>query len=737
MDDKPKAPLPMTSWLDAWSAWQEYALDASQRSVLFWDIMRQRSDQYFDHKKQPVPNVLEFAAELVLDGRNLQPAANYLLTRIVPPAGVIIDQAKRPFVVVDPRAGHGPGIGGFKADSEIGVAMAAGHPCYFIGFTPDPVPGQTIEDVMSVEAALLEKVIDLHPDADGRPAVIGNCQAGWAVAMLAAIRPELFGPIIVAGAPLSYWAGWRGMNPLRYSGGLTGGSWLTAMTGDMGHGKFDGAWLVTNFEKMNPANTLWSKQYNVWANADTEGPRYLGFEKWWGGHVNLNAAEIQWIVDELFIGNKLATADIVTKDGTRIDLRNIASPIICFCSRGDDITPPPQALGWILDLYKTEREILAHQQTIVYMVHDHIGHLGIFVSGSVAKKEHQEFASNIDLIDILPPGLYEAVLRPKTGELAHEELAHGDWIVSFERRKLADVAKIVQPLPEDELRFATARRVSEINLGLYRTFVQPIVQATSNEQTAAFMHKVQPSELPYELFSDRNPAMRQVRALAEQVRADRRPASPDNPFLLMQKTVSEQVVSWLDGWKNLRDQSQEQMFQAVYGSPLLQALTGLKASDGPVRPHPGDEPEHRDFVEGQIHELRASIAKGGAVEAVMRAVMYVMLAGPGLDERMFGMVRQLRSKRGKALPLPQFKEKLRQQYFTLLLDENEALAAIPGMLPDDPGQVGEAKAAVQAVCNAVSPLNGEMARRLARVEMLLTGPPAPVTRLPTGRQASA
>ena len=117
---------------------------------------------------------------------------------------------RRPFVVVDPRAGHGPGIGGFKADSEIGVAFKAGHQCYFIGFLPEPMPSQTIEDIARAEAVFLEKVIALHPEADGKPCVVGNCQAGWAVIMLAAIRPELFGPIIVAGSPLSYWAGVRG-----------------------------------------------------------------------------------------------------------------------------------------------------------------------------------------------------------------------------------------------------------------------------------------------------------------------------------------------------------------------------------------------------------------------------------------------------------------------------------------------------------------------------------------------
>src|SRR5271168_4227163 len=371
----------------------------------------------------PVSHVLHFSAELVIDGRKLERPVNYALVGIVPPKETEFDLTRRPFVVVDPRAGHGPGIGGFKADSEIGVALKAGHPCYFIGFLPDPVPGQTIEDVARAEAEFLEKVISLHPDADGKPCVIGNCQAGWAVTMLAAMRPELFGPLIIAGSPLSYWAGVHGKNPMRYSGGLLGGSWLAALTSDLGHGKFDGSWLVQNFENLNPANTLWSKQYNVYSKIDTEAPRYLGFERYWGGHVNLNAVEIQFIVDELFIGNNLAAGRIKTSDGVAIDLRNIRSPIVVFCSKGDNITPPQQALGWILDLYHDVDEIRAYGQTIVYTVHETVGHLGIFVSGGVAKKEHSEFSSNIDLIDVLPPGLYEATFEEKSVDTANPDLA--------------------------------------------------------------------------------------------------------------------------------------------------------------------------------------------------------------------------------------------------------------------------------------------------------------------------
>src|SRR5712671_2515860 len=500
----------------------DYMVDAAQRSVLFWDVMRQRGNQYCEHLAQTAPHVLDYEVELVVDGRQFDRPVNYALVRIVPPQGVEIDSARRPFVVVDPRAGHGPGIGGFKADSEIGVALKAGHPCYFVGFLPDPMPGQTIEDIARAEALFLERVTALHPNADGRPCVIGNCQAGWAVMMLAAIRPELFGPIIVAGSPLSYWAGVHGKNPMRYSGGLLGGSWLTALTGDLGHGKFDGAWLVQNFENQNPANTLWSKQYNLYAKIDTEAPRYLGFERYWGGHVNLNAEEIQFIVDELFVGNNLAAGRIELSDGAAIDLRNIRSPIVVFCSKGDNITPPQQALGWILDLYEDVDEIRSYGQTIVYTVHETVGHLGIFVSGGVARKEHSEFSSNIDLIDVLPPGLYEAVFDAKSAETANPDLVSGDWVMRCEARTLDDIRALGGNDAADERCFATAARVSETNLELYRAFAQPVVRALVTSPLAQWMQQMHPLRLQYEFFSNANPMMAAVGLMADQVRKDRK-----------------------------------------------------------------------------------------------------------------------------------------------------------------------------------------------------------------------
>ena len=556
---------------DWFAAATEYAVDAAQRTILFWDVMRQRGNQYRAHMAETAPHVLDFKAELVVDGRLFERPVNYCLVRIVPPPGIEIDMTRRPFVIVDPRAGHGPGIGGFKADSEIGVALKAGHPCYFIGFLPEPMPGQTIEDVARAEGVFLEKVLELHPQAEDKPCVIGNCQAGWAVMMLAALRPELFGPIIIAGAPLSYWQGVHGKYPMRYSGGLMGGSWLTAFASDLGAGKFDGAWLVQNFENQNPANTLWTKQYNLYSKIDTEAPRYLGFERWWGGHVNLNAEEIQFIVDELFVGNNLAAGNIRTSDGFAVDLRNIRSPIVVLCSEGDNVTPPQQALGWILDLYENVDDIRARGQTIIYTIHENIGHLGIFVSGKVARKQHDEFSSNIDLIDTLPPGLYEAIFEAKTEATASPNLVTGDWVMRCEARTLDDIRALGGNSVADERCFAAVDRVSETNLALYRTFMQPVVRALVNPGLADLMRQFHPLRLQFELFSNANPAVRPLARWAERVREHRRPAAADNPFIAMQEGVSQQIVA---GARRVARIQRDPSGTRVHGNLRIESASG-------------------------------------------------------------------------------------------------------------------------------------------------------------------
>jgi len=151
--------------------WMEYSVDLAQRWLIFLDILRKRGNQYFELEAAGNPPVLVYQYETLIDARTLERPANYALLRIVPPEGMTIDPEKRPFVVVDPRAGHGPGIGGFKEDSEVGEALRAGHSVYFVSFYPDPVPGQTLGDVAAAEELFLKEVAARHPKA-GKPVVI-------------------------------------------------------------------------------------------------------------------------------------------------------------------------------------------------------------------------------------------------------------------------------------------------------------------------------------------------------------------------------------------------------------------------------------------------------------------------------------------------------------------------------------------------------------------------------------
>ncbi len=600
------------------TAFNEYARDFWQRSFLFLDILRQRGNQRENMLAHGVASVLIYDSELVMRGDELRHPVNYSLLRIIPPEGAEIDDRKRPVFVIDPRAGQGPGIGGLKHLSEIGDAFKAGHPVYFAGFTALPVEGQRIEDVARAHTIFLEKVAELHPDALGKPLVFGNCQAGWHAMMAACMRPDVVGPMVIAGAPLSYWAGIRGKNAMRYMGGWFGGTWLDRMMSDIGNGVFDAAWLVGNFDNLNPANTLWTKQYNVWADPEQEKNRYLQFEKWWGDFVLLRGEEMQWMVDNLFIGNKFSTGQIVTSDGIRLDIREIKTPIVCFCSHGDNITPPQQALDWILDNYQSVDEIRQCGQRIFYTIDPKAGHLAIFVGTKVAAKDHAEFINNIELIETKPPGLYEIVITEKPGSEASRDGEAGAFDLSIEERGLDDIRALGCNSLEDEREFAAVARVSDLNNALYQTFLQPWIKMMSGPQQARAALELNPLRLGYSLPSDRNPMMRAVAPLAEYARANRAAAAADNPFIAMQQRLSETMVDGLNLFRDVRDDLVERTFHAVYGSPLIQAACGISQDDRPPRPRPGLHPSVLAAAENEKRRLKGRIAEGNVFDAAAR-----------------------------------------------------------------------------------------------------------------------
>ena len=669
------AAQPVTPW-GLWQAGYEYALDFAQRSVLFWDTLRQRGNNFVEHERAGKPPLLHFDYETVLDGRALERLVNYALVKIVPPEGLAVDAARRPYVIIDPRAGHGPGIGGFKDDSQVGVALRDGHPVYFVIFYPEPEPGQTLLDVCAAENQFVRKVHELHPRAP-KPVVVGNCQGGWAAMMLAASNPDDTGPIVINGAPMSYWGGaWQegeGDNPMRYSGGLLGGTWLSSFISDLNNGKFDGAWLVQNFENLHPANTFWDKYYHVFANVDTEPPRFLEFERWWGGFYLMNREEIEWITQNLFVGNKLWSGTPAGR-GNTFDLREIKSPIILFASMGDNITPPQQAFNWVADIYGSTEEIKARGQVIVGLLHQDVGHLGIFVSGKVAKKEHAQIVSVLKSIEALPAGLYGM-------KISEEKDAEGrvSYRVDFIEHRLEDIAKRLNRFERaDEKPFEAVAAVSDFNQRAYELFVRPLVQSVSNE-TAAQMQKVfHPLRVQRWVFSDLNPFMKWLEPAAATVKAQRQALGKDAPSRQAERAMSEITSAALDYYRDVRDAVSEAAFFQLYGS----VFSYLGDRDAVKREERLQALDPRELP--VVKEALAAIDRGGYAEAVTRVGALLAHKGAMPLERL-QLRHELISDYRELMPAITADEWRRirgEQDIIVRYDPERALETLPQLLKD-------------------------------------------------------
>jgi pimeloyl-ACP methyl ester carboxylesterase len=692
-----------------------YGVDAWQRWLLFIDILRQRGNQFVRHEREGCPPVLAYDYDVVIDGRTLERPVNYSLVAIRPPEGVKLRAGARPYIIIDPRAGHGSGIGGFKNESEVGVALHAGHPVYFCVFTMRPTPTQTLADVTRAEATFVREVQHRHPDGP-KPVIIGNCQGGWAAMLLAATNPDLTGPIVVNGTPLSYWAGVRGRNPLRYLGGIVGGVAPALLAADLGNGQFDGANLVLNFESLNPGNTGWKKYYDVYANTEQEAERYLEFERWWSGFYFMNESEIRWLVENLFVGNRLARGGAQLDSRMHVDLRNVRAPVIVFASHGDNITPPAQALNWITDLYSNVKEIKARGQRIVYTVHDSVGHLGIFVSAAVARKEHREIVSTLKAIEAMAPGLYEMRIVDETGEGRDKRFA-----IEFEERTIEDIYALSRGR-DDEKAFAAVARLSQLNAELYTLWLRPWVRAFSNEATARARVNLQPLRARRYLLSDHNPAIAQVAPVAEMVRANRVPAAPDNPFLAWERAAASWVTAWLDAVRDWRDGMIEALFYAVYSSPLVRAIG---AGEMP-RISQVAGTDLRAITE--VKQALAQITRGNYAVAVIR--MLVLLA------RSRKSVRRDRLERANELltrqePFASLGEEARtriihQQTMIVEFEPDRAVATLPRLAPDPADQLRALKAC-EFVLGAPEDMAEETRLMYERIRGALEVPAAPAS----------
>ena len=423
----------------AFTAASEYWIDAAQRSILFWDVMRERGNAYREHLVEIAPHVLDYQVELLLDGRTFARPVNYVLVRVIPPQGTrSIRRAVRSSSSIRVPATDRASAGS-NPTAKSGSPSRPAIPAISSGSCPIPCPARPSRTSRAPRRLFSKRSSALHPDGRRQalrhrqlPGRLGGHDAGGRASR--AVRPDHLRGIaaVLLGRRARQKPDALYRRPSRRQ-------LAHRAHGDLGGGKFDGAWLVQNFENLNPANTLWSKQYNLYAKIDTEAERYLGFERWWGGHVNLNAEEIQFIVDELFVGNRLAAGLIRTSDGAAIDLRTIRSPIVVFCSQGTTSRRRSRRWGgFSISMMMSRRSGPTARPSCTQFMTRSATSASSFPAAWRARSTGNSPAISTSSIRFRRASM-KRYSRRKSDATANPDLVTGDWVMRCEMRTLDDI----------------------------------------------------------------------------------------------------------------------------------------------------------------------------------------------------------------------------------------------------------------------------------------------------------
>jgi hypothetical protein len=345
-------------------------------------------------------------------------------------------------------------------------------------------------------------------------------------------------------------------------------------------------------------------------------------------------------------------------------------------------------------------DIKRHGQVIIYIVHKNIGHLGIFVAGSIAKKEHNEIIGNFDMIDFLSPGLYEMVIEG--------DVTSGKFNSHFAPRTFADIAAYDDGV-KDETDFSVVSKVSEANDNMYQLLMRPWVKFWTTELSAEVIRYLHPLRLQRYLFADINPLMRPLKNIASITRQNRKPAEADNPFTAMEKSFAEYMENVLNIYRDYRDLSQEQFFKQIYGNDWLRRLFP-PAPEEPSRELP--EYERADYDKRLL-----AMEEGGPAAGLIRVFMAIAKIGQHVKRRHFEIgteIARTHKVLSKLRPL-QFKKIMHEQTAILQADEGKALNALSVLIKDKDDR-SEALSIARRLCLVDGPYNDAEKAMLEKIK---------------------
>ena len=285
---------------------------------------------------------------------------------------------------------------------------------------------------------------------------------------------------------------------------------------------------------------------------------------------------------------------------------------------GDNITPPQQAFNWIADVYSSTEEIKANGQTIVGLLHEDIGHLGIFVSGQVAKKEHAQIVEVLKYIQQLPPGLYGMHI---------EEHPQADGEVTYEVTLRRAQGRGPAHAGQERSRRREAVRGGRRAVGAVRARVLA-ARAAVRARADAGMVRQGAARLPSAARAVLGAVGQEPDAVAAVARrrdgdgatAGRAPRDNDN--VRLETLASEYVSAALDLYRDLRDAASEAAFFEVYGN-----MMSLQMADEREEIRRKGKFDPRSIP--AVREVLDTLEEGSAVEGLARIAMLISKAGSG------------------------------------------------------------------------------------------------------------
>ncbi|WP_262272834.1 DUF3141 domain-containing protein, partial [Microvirga yunnanensis] len=306
---------------------------------------------------------------------------------------------------------------------------------------------------------------------------------------------------------------------------------------------------------------------------------------------------------------------------------------------------------------------------IVGLMHKSVGHLGIFVSGAVAKREHSQIVDLIEYIEHLPPGLY--------GMQVEEQKANGSvrYDVMLTERRVEDLRVLQKYGRKDEAPFKAVETVSEALVSGYETFVHPAVSAVVTPTGAAMRRAMHPQRAQRWAVSDLNPFLWPLKGMADMARANRAPRDNDGPMAMMERWTAAMTSASLDLYRDLRDAAVENTFFRTYGP----AGIGMAVEERAAVP---EEPiDVRDTP--LVKEALSRIEEGTRTAAIVRAALLLMKAGTG--RRRLSAMKRARDLVGKDIglldmPAEEAREIIREQSYIVDYEPVKALLALPKLL---------------------------------------------------------